>query len=227
MARPINRLTEIAIRRAREPGIFEDGGGLRLLVELGADETSISKRWVLRLTINGRRVSRGLGGYPATSLAEARQKAEEHRRAARESRDLAAEGNAARARPGALVTFRDAFGAVLRLREQQLSNAKHLKQWSSTMEAYVFPVIGDKPVADVTASDVIAVIEPIWFDKQETARRVFQRMRAVFDSAIVRGQRALANPCTGVAEELGKRRRAVVHHRAMSWQDVPTFYQQL
>jgi Arm DNA-binding domain len=41
------------------PGLHEDGGGLRLVVE-----PTGARRWVLRLTIAGRRHSRGLGPYP-------------------------------------------------------------------------------------------------------------------------------------------------------------------
>ena len=108
-------------------------------------------------------------------------------------------------------------------RQKQLSNAKHLKQWSSTMEAYVFPRIGDVPVANVTTAQVLDVLTPIWFDKPETAKRVLQRIETVFKSAIVRGIRERASPCVGVAEELGTKHRAVEHHASLPWQDVPKF----
>ena len=49
------------------------------------------------------------------------------------------------------------------------------------MEAYAFPVIGDKRVDKVGSSDILEVLQPIWLKKPETARRVRQRMRAVFD----------------------------------------------
>ena len=71
------------------------------------------------------------------------------------------------------------------------------------METYVFPKIGDKPVADVTHADILAILEPIWFEKPETAKRVLQRMEVVFKSAILRGQREKASPCIGIAQELG------------------------
>ena len=37
----------------------------------------------------------------------------------------------------AKMTFREMFKITLAQREKQLSNAKHLMQWTSTMEAYV------------------------------------------------------------------------------------------
>jgi hypothetical protein len=51
------------------------------------------------------------------------------------------------------------------------------------MEKYVFPRIGDKPVSDVIHADTLAILEPIRFEKPETARRVLQRMELVFKTA--------------------------------------------
>ena len=57
-----------------DPGKYEDGGGLRLVVA-----PTGSKKWVLRYTFDGRRREMGLGSYPDVSLAEARSKASEMR----------------------------------------------------------------------------------------------------------------------------------------------------
>ncbi|NJO35319.1 MAG: DUF4102 domain-containing protein [Rhodospirillales bacterium] len=54
----------------KTPGIYEDGGGLRLMVG-----DSLTKRWVLRVTINGKRRERGLGSFRTVSLEEARDRA--------------------------------------------------------------------------------------------------------------------------------------------------------
>jgi integrase len=98
------------------------------------------------------------------------------------------------------TTFRQMFEISFSQRAKQLSNAKHLKQWPSTMEAYVLPFIGDIPIAEVTTAHVLDVMSPIWFDKTETAKRVLQRMETVFKSAIVREIRERASPCVGVSE---------------------------
>src|SRR6476660_5868617 len=80
--RATNRLSAVRVAKIKQPGLYEDGGGLRLiLTEKGV------KRWALRLTIRGRRVERGLGLWPIGSLEEARRKAEQFRRAAKEGRD--------------------------------------------------------------------------------------------------------------------------------------------
>jgi hypothetical protein len=95
------------------------------------------------------------------------------------------------------------------------------------MEAYVCPLIGDVAIADVTTSQVINVLTPIWFDKPETARRVRQRMETVFKSALVRGIRDKASPCASVREELGRKRPEIVHHASLPWPQLPKFVMRL
>lgn len=218
--RALSRLNALKVAKIKEPGLYEDGGGLRLVV---TDQGT--KRWALRVTINGRRVERGLGVYPLVSLEDARRRAEELRRAARDGRDAQTEAKQGRRAKG--VTFRQAFDAFFAVRKQQLDNDKHIAQWTTTIETYVMPAIGSRPVADITAAEVLAILTPIWFSKPETASRVLQRMRAVFDSAILRQTRERANPCTGITNELGTDHRRVEHHAALSWRDVPAFVRDL
>ena len=220
-----NRLTALAVDKERKPGVYPDGGGLSLIVtDAGV------KRWELRVQIADRRRQLGLGVYPRVSLADARSKATQVRTGASEGRDVALEHRTseriASARP-AYVTFRAAFDAYFEMKEQQLSNDKHKAQWPATMQAYVFPKIGKRPVAEITAAEVIDVLKPIWNTKRETARRVLQRMRVVFEAAIVRGERDKASPTIGVANVLGSRHRERTHLPAMPFVDVPAFVARL
>jgi Phage integrase central domain len=114
------------------------------------------------------------------------------------------------------VTFRRAFQLFFATKRKSLSNAKHAAQWQSTMETYVFPAIGDRPVAKVEAREILDLLAPLWFEKSETARRVLQRMEAVFKSAILRGYRQRVSPCVGVKEELGTRHQKVSHSLPIS-----------
>lgn len=215
-----HRLSAVRVSKVKQPGLYEDGGGLRLIVtDKGV------KRWALRLTIRGRRVERGLGIWPTVNLEEARGKADQLRRAAKDGRDARLDEKLESRRQA--VRFRDAFDQFFEVRRQRLSNGKHVQQWQNTMRDYVFPVIGSRPVAEITAADVIEVLKPIWFDKPETAARVLQRIKATFDSAILRGSREKANPCIGITRELGTDHRKVTHHRALPWQDVPAFVRSL
>jgi hypothetical protein len=128
------------VLKLKEPGKYEDGGGLRLVID-----PRLNKRWVLRLTINGKRRELGLGSFPEVSLEAVRKKAAEFRSHAADGTDHRAIEAKAKHRRG--TTFEEAFWTYFEVKQHTLSNAKHLKQWPSTMKAYVFPVIGKKPVS--------------------------------------------------------------------------------
>jgi integrase len=208
---PAKRLHSLA------PGLHSDGRGLYLLVA-----PSGAKRWVLRIVVKGHgRREFALGSLQDVGIEDARIKASEMRQLARRGRDPIAERRAVAAKA---VTFRQAFESFFAVKRRSLGNAKHLAQWASTMETYVFPRIGDRPVGEVASGEVLAVLESIWHSKPETAKRVLQRVRAVFDAAILRNWRERASPCIGVAQALGgTAHRVVKHHRAMLYDQVASF----
>lgn len=220
-----NRLKALAVEKESAAGTYADGGGLSLIVtDNGA------KKWELRIAVRGRRRQLGLGVYPIVSLEEARSKATQIRLGASEGRDTAAEQKRAErlaTAPRRPTTFRAAFEGYFEMKEQQLSNEKHKAQWRSTMQTYVFPLIGKRPVAEITAAEVIDILKPIWNTRRETARRVLQRMRAVFEAAIVRSERDKAPPTIGVATVLGSRNLKRDHHPAMPYAEVPAFVTRL
>jgi Phage integrase central domain/Arm DNA-binding domain len=162
---------------ALPPGVHEDGGGLRLVVEPPRGKKPGARRWVLRVTIAGKRHNRGLGPYPLVHLEQARDTAADVRRAAREGRDLITERRGVQARS---VTFRQAHETMFSIRRQSMTSEKHAENWLSAMERYVFPRIGQRPVSDITHADILAVLRPVWFDMPQTGSRLLQRMEAVF-----------------------------------------------
>ena len=215
--RAANRLTVLEVKKAIGPGILDDGAGLRLLIS----ETG-QKHWVVRLTISGRRVSRGIGSFADVSLAQARDKADTARRAARSGSDLILEQTPThKALP---LTYRAAFSRYFNeIKRPTLKPGRFVERWPESMETYVYAKLGDRPVADITPVEIIDVLQPIWHSKRETATRLLQRMSVTFQSAIVRGDRVHANPCLGVRDELGRSRPKVQHRRALAWTAVPAF----
>jgi hypothetical protein len=81
--RAAHRLNALKVMRAKTPGLYENGAGLRLVI---TDQGT--KRCTVRVTIRGRRVERGLGVFLDVSLDEARKQAAIMRQAAREGRDI-------------------------------------------------------------------------------------------------------------------------------------------
>lgn len=204
------------VRGLKAPGFHEDGGGLRLIV---AD--SGAKRWVMRISARGKRHQLGFGSYPSVSLERAREKAAEARRTVSEGRDLLAERRVVkRGEP----TFQEVFGAYFASKGATLTNPKHRAQWQSTMEAYAFPVIGDRPVGDIRTDEILQILRPIWPVKPETAGRVLQRIDAVMHFAIANEDRERASPCIGAKRVLGPRRNGEVrHHRFLPHAEVAEF----
>ena len=79
----MGRLTAATVRGLSKPGRYGDSPGSTLDLVV---QPSGARSWVQRLVIGGKRHDIGLGGYPLTTLAEAREAAFENRRQARPRR---------------------------------------------------------------------------------------------------------------------------------------------
>lgn len=213
--RSLARLTAVAVKNAKEPGVYQDGGGLRLVVT-----PAKTRQWVIRITVNGKRRDVGLGGYPAVSLDKARTLAAEHRTTAKTGGDPIEQRRIEKAKAR---TYKQAFDDYYATKKKELTNGSHVREWESCMERYVFPKIGERPVGEVRAGEVVDILRPIWDVKAETARRVLQRMTAVFDAEIVLENRERANPCTGVARVLGATPREKGNFRSLPYSEIARF----
>jgi integrase len=209
----VSKLTARKVETLNLPGHYVDGEGLALVIGRRG-----GKSWVLRTMIQGRRRDVGLGGVSWVSLAEAREKARDARKIAREGGDPIA----ARRANVACPSFSE---AAIKVHAEQVvgqgKNEKHKAQWINTLTTYAIPHIGDKSVREISQADILAVLSPIWTEKPETARRVRQRIRTVMDWARTAGHYQGVNPVEGVEKGLAKQRDTVKHHSAMPWAEVP------
>ena len=214
------KLTALQVKSISDPGRHGDGDGLYLNVA-----PSGSKSWVQRIVIAGRRRDIGLGPFPTVSLAQARGMAASNRAAVADGRNPLAEKREAKAaaQQGApsVPTFAQAALQVIELRRPTWSNPKHAAQWTATLKTYAFPVLGDMAVDSITAADALAVLEPIWTAKPETASRVRQRMETVLDWAVSHGYR-LDNPAgRSLLKVLPAVKRLKQHHPSLPYEQVP------
>jgi integrase len=216
---PDKALTAIRLRSVKEPGRYADGNGLYLIVD-----PSGAKRWILRTVVHNRRRDIGLGGVRLVTLAEAREKALQYRKIARDGGDPVAEK---RKRLLVIPTFADAARAVHAEHTGAWKNAKHAAQWINTLTGYVFPLLGVRRVDQIDTPDVLKVLSPIWLTKPETARRVKQRMGTVLDWAKGSGFRSGDNPVDGVSKGLPKQPDRKGHHTALPYAEIPAFLRKL
>lgn len=189
--------------------------------------TKTGGKWALRFTspATGKRRDAGLGTYPETSIADAREKALSMRKILDGGVDPIEQRNRERnavAVAAAALTFEKAAREVHTELKPGWQNAKHADQWISTLETYVFPKLGAKKLDAITPADCADVLRPIWLNKQETASRTRQRMHAVMQWAWAHGHVA-ANPVTVVDHILPRQTGKKEHQPAMPWRDVPEF----
>jgi len=204
--------------KAAKPGRHGDGRGLFLYVK-----ASGSRSWVLRYQVKGRRRDLGLGPYPDVSLALARERASEARTLIATGEDPIAKKQQVKPK-----NFKEAALELIESKRHGWKNAKHAAQWTSTLESYVFPKIGQVQVSKIETADVISTLTPIWSEKPETANRVRQRIEAIIDYATALGVRTGDNPARwrGHLDHLlpkPKKVRAVKHHAALPHADIVDF----
>jgi integrase len=204
-------------------GRHGDGNGLYLVVD-----PSGARRWIVRVVVKGQKNRRGgplrtdfgLGSAELVTLPQARERALEYRRMAKQG--LNPRYNATREIP----SFEEVAQQVHIERLPTWKNAKHGAQWINTLRDYAFPKIGRMPVDSIGQPEVLMCLSPIWTEKHETARRLAQRIKIVLDVARSKGFRSGENPVTAIKEGqvLPKVKAKPKHHEAMRWQDVPAFY---
>lgn len=233
MARRAVELGALAVSRLREPGMHAVGGvaGLYLQVAPGG-----SRSWILRATVGGKRREMGLGAFPEIPLAQAREKARAAREKIEQGTDPILErrraASALRAEQARSITFEEAARQYIDARSDEWQNAKHRWQWSSSLETFAGPVIGRLLVQDVSQAHVLAILQPIWKEKTETAVRLRGRIEQVLDWARVRGFREGENPARwrGHLEQLlpkPSKIARVEHYPALAIDAMPDFMAKL
>jgi hypothetical protein len=138
MARSFERLTSLAVSRAKKPGYYPDGGGLYLHVtQCGA------KSWAYRFMLAGRAREMGLGPLPDTTLSEARGKALEARKLRREGIDPIERRKVARATAtldaAKAITFKECTQAYIASHRKGWRTEKHADLWTNTLATYAQP----------------------------------------------------------------------------------------
>lgn len=181
---------------------LRDGGGLYLRVT-----PTGSRIWLFDYyrPLTKKRANMAFGPYPAVSLAQARQKRDE-------ARTLLAQGidpreweqqQAEQARAITEHTFRAIAERWFELKKPSVS-ANYAEDLWRSLDLYLFPVIGNLPIAEVKAQTAIKAIEPIAASgKLETVRRLTQRVNEIMTYAVNSGL-IDANPCSGISKVFQK-----------------------
>ena len=201
------------VKRPGEYGEGRGGHGLSLRVK-PRKAGGVSKNWVQRLRIHTRPVNIGLGAYPIVTLAEAREKALENRRAV-------ARGHDPRRPAQSTPRFDEAAENVIALRQPSWKDGEQEAGiWRASLRNYAYPILGNMRVTDISSGDVLRVLTPIWQEKPETARRLRQRISSVMKWSM--GQRYRPDNPGGeaISQALPRYKGPKRHYPALAYTEV-------
>ncbi len=187
-------LTDTQIKGAKpesKPRKLADEKGLYLLLQ-----PTGGKLWRLKYRFNGKEKLLALGAYPEVGLKDARGRREE-------ARKLLAEG----IDPGAQRKAQKAASEARAANSFEVIGREWLEKWRSTVEPAqyakalaraeknVYPWLGGRPIAEITAPEILAVLRRI--DERGaryTAHKVKSEISQVFRFAVATS-RAERDPC--------------------------------
>jgi integrase len=231
---------------------YHDGGGLHLRVArpTDPDATEPVVCWVFRYRdVSGRPREMGFGRFPDVSAKRAREKASDARSQLAEGKDPIRERESVRAslalEQSRRMTFQQCTDAFLAEKDSGWSE-KHRKQWRTSLDTYVNPVIGSLAVCNIDTQLVVRVLRhpmtvkedceetkvPFWNARPETAGRVRGRIESILEWARVNGHRDGDNPArwnNQLEHRLPSiaKLKTVEHFPAMPWAELPAFMQDL
>jgi integrase len=223
----IDLLSAAKVKNLKVPGDYLDGRGLYLQVR-----SESSKSWLLKYSMEKRAREMGLGPAADIPLATARTLRDRYRALLKQGVDplehKQAEKSAKALERAKAITFKDACARYIAANRSGWKNIKHAAQWEATLKAYAYPTIGKLPVQAIDTALVMAVLDPIWSTKPETASRVRGRIESVISAAKARGEFKGENPATwkGHLDNLlpkTSKVRKVDNHAALPYAALPAF----
>lgn len=180
-------LSETSVRMAKpRPKTYRLADANGLYVEIAPNG---SRYWRLKYRFGGKEKRLALGVYPVVSLAKAREDAREARLFLNDGIDPSIRKKE-RVRQTKLA-MSNSFEAVAREWHEVMRpkwTPHHAKNVIESLEQDIFPAIGDRPIAELKAPEILDALRKI--EKRgaiDIAQRVRQRCSAVFAYAIGTG----------------------------------------
>ncbi|GAB7538401.1 tyrosine-type recombinase/integrase [Burkholderia sp. 3C] len=206
-------LSDLRVRNAKAeaaPYKMMDGSGMFLLVQPNG-----SKYWRWSYRFQRKQKTLALGVYPVVSLAAARRKCDDARQ------QLAAGIDPSQARKDAKQAAEAEAGNLFEIVAREWYDSQRLAWTDSyadkvmhSLEVDVFPKIGSRPIAEIDAPQMLALVRDVEArGVRETAKRILQRSRAVFQYGIMTG-RCDRNPAADIDAKSVLRKGPGVQHMA-------------
>lgn len=182
-----------------------------------------AKYWRLSYRFLGKQKTLALGVYPAVTLATARKKRDEAREQIAAGIDP---GEAKKdAKRAAEIAAANSFEAVARewfdSRRPGWSDG-YAEKVLNSLEVDVFPKIGPRPITEIDSPQMLSIVRKVEArGVRETAKRILQRSRAVFQYGIMTG-RCSRNPAADIdAQTVLKKGPGVQHMARVKATEIP------
>ena len=195
MSRGIHKLNRNLVKGLNEPGRYNDGGGLYLMIRKSGLRT-----WVYRYSMDGQRRDMGLGTVSTLNdIDVARKASAEARVLLKEGRDplrkKAVVKKAVKKDDAKLRTFGEVLGDFFTSKEKtgHFRTERTRRRWFYNLHTHAKP-LHRLPISQIETRDVYAVLEPMWVTKTETAGRTRLNIEHVLSWAKTMGLRADPNP---------------------------------
>lgn len=228
---------------ARQVSAIKEPGRYRVSENLSVKAQSVNGKlyckYLLRYRIDGKTVERSLGSTNKITLKQAREKSQQlmdnmvagEGVPAEQLQKVKQEKKASAQRvSNARMLFADvADEYIKRIKVPGWKNPhKSAQTWRNRLNKHAGEVIGNKPLADITKSDVQQILLPIWLEKHETATRVRMYIEEIFEYAIDCDYVDSANPASPrIQRMLPKYTGTVQHVAALHHSQAPALYKQL
>ena len=179
-------LSATFVKQVNRPGVYGDGrGGYGLALRVRRMTNGrLSKVWVQRIRINGRRYQPRFGIVPGggTGLRT--------RAGAGQPPQDRGQGIDPRIAENPTPTLADALEAVIEGRSGSWKNGgRSAEIWRNSIRNHADNLL-HRPVDQIETGDVLRVIGPLWTDRHDTAKKVRQRLSLAFRWAMAAGHRS-------------------------------------
>lgn len=229
MARAIHKLKDVQVRQAKpdptgKAVVLSDGGNLRLLVEGNG-----SKTWQFRKTVAQKETTYNLGSYPQMTLAEARERAADYRKKAKDGVDLGVER---RLRKLQLLddsgnTFQKVAEEMLALKKRNGISDSYLKKIEGALRANLFPSLGPIPIGQITPALLKGELKRIEArGSLNMLSFVLQVAGEIFDLAKSDNRFVGDNPAAALRKNVFAKHKGD-RMKALSWDEMPGFLHRL
>ena len=201
----------------------------------GKAQTKIGSRsWILHYSSGGKAMTKGLGGYPSTSTAEAVRKAQAWRSKLEQGIDPRKEEEEKAKRIKRNQGFQTPFSVAtdnwlnVQIAKPNRSTQDYQKKYNA-IKKHMFPILGKRPIGNIDFEEVLNALRTIWESTPPTAWKIQGAMRQIFEHAGLKGDQNVARWKDNLDQKLPHpdEFHEAKQQPSMNWRLIPEFVEKL